>query len=160
MAMIARPDLLIADEPTTALDATLEVQIMALLKQLQREIGCSILFVSHHLGLIAEFCDYVVVFYAGEVAEAGTVRDIFHNSRHPYTRRLLQCDPSSAETPSRRLPTIEGEIPNLMNVPPGCTFAPRCFSAADDCFARKPQTLDLAPGHRAACHIATKARLA
>jgi peptide/nickel transport system ATP-binding protein len=160
MAVMARPDLLIADEPTTALDATLEVQIMTLLKQLQREIGCSILFVSHHLGLVTEFCDYVVVLYAGEVAEAGTVRNIFHNSRHPYTKRLLECDPSLIGASSKRLPTIAGEMPNLMQIPPGCIFAPRCLSAVEDCVTRRPQWHDFGPKHRVACHIAAEAGLA
>ncbi|TJV46097.1 MAG: ABC transporter ATP-binding protein [Mesorhizobium sp.] len=156
MALMASPDLLIADEPTTALDATLEVQIVSLLRQLQQEIGCSILFVSHHLGVVAELCDYVVVLYAGEVAEAGNVRDIFHNSRHPYTRRLLACDPGLIETPSRRLPTIAGEIPNLVDIPLGCIFAPRCSAAYGHCFVQAPDSYQVGPGHRAVCHIAAE----
>ena len=154
MALMANPDLLIADEPTTALDATLEVQIIHLLKQLQQEIGCSILFVSHHLGVIAELCDYVVVLYAGEVAEAGTVRDVFHRARHPYTRRLLECDPGLIEDASRRLPTIAGDVPNLMAPPDGCIFGPRCHAAHDQCFRQPPVSHQIAPTHRAACHFA------
>src|SRR5688500_16800506 len=99
MALMQEPDLLIADEPTTALDATLEVQVIHLLKALQRDFGCSILFVSHHLGVIAELCDRVAVMYAGEVAERGSVRDIFHHPRHPYTQKLLQCDPARISEP-------------------------------------------------------------
>jgi peptide/nickel transport system ATP-binding protein len=157
MALMAKPELLIADEPTTALDATLEVQIMSLLKDLQREVGCSILFVSHHLNLVAEFCDYVVVLYAGEVVEAGTVQEIFHGSKHPYTRLLLECDPGLIEDVGRRLPTIAGEIPNLMNVPAGCIFAARCPSVFNECRTRKPQPRELAPFHSAACHLAATA---
>ena len=93
MALMSEPDLLIADEPTTALDATLEVQIIERLKDLQRDLGCAVLFISHHLGVIAELCDRVVVMYAGAVVESGTVREIFHNPKHPYTRRLIECDP-------------------------------------------------------------------
>lgn len=156
MALMANPDLLIADEPTTALDATLEVQIVSLLKQLQQEIGCSILFVSHHLGVIAELCDYVAVLYAGAVAEAGTVRDIFHNSKHPYTRRLLDCDPGLIETPCRRLPTIAGEIPNLVDIPSGCVFAPRCEVAYEECFEMAPSSHRVGPRHRAVCHAAAE----
>lgn len=156
MALMARPDLLIADEPTTALDTTLEVQIIRLLKELQKEIGCSILLVSHHLGMIAELCDYVVVLYAGEVAEAGTVRDIFHHSLHPYTRRLLECDPGLIEKVTRRLPTIAGEIPNLLQISPGCIFAPRCDCAQQACLARRPPLLQLGPGRRVACHRAAE----
>ncbi|MGX7877130.1 ABC transporter ATP-binding protein [Mesorhizobium sp. ORM6] len=106
MALLVKPALLIADEPTTALDATLEVQIIHLLKDLQREIGCSILFVSHHLGVVAELCDRVAVMYAGEVVEHGPVRDIFHSPGHPYTRALLECDPGRIKQRTRTLPTI------------------------------------------------------
>ena len=101
MALLAEPDLLIADEPTTALDATLEVQVIHLLKELQREVGCSILFISHHLGVVAELCDRVAIMYAGEVVERGTVREIFHDARHPYTRKLLECDPGRIPEPTR-----------------------------------------------------------
>jgi peptide/nickel transport system ATP-binding protein len=157
MALMANPDLLIADEPTTALDATLEAQIISLLKQLQAEIGCSILFISHHLGVIAELCDYVVVLYAGEVAEAGTVRDIFHDARHPYTQQLLKCDPALIEVTGRHLPTIKGEIPDLMNVQQGCIFARRCSTPQEECHAQRPPTRTVSTGHRVACHLATEA---
>ena len=126
MALMAEPALLIADEPTTALDATLELATIELLKTLQREIGCAILFVSHHLGVIAELCDRVNVMYAGEVVETGDIRSVFHNPRHPYTQRLLACDPARMAERSRRLPTIPGELPDLVNLPAGCVFADRC----------------------------------
>ena len=112
MALMMEPALLIADEPTTALDATLEVTTIELLKDLQEQIGCSVMFISHHLGVIAELCDDVVVMYAGEVVERGTTRDVFQDPRHPYTRRLLECDPARQSERTRVLPTIPGEIPD------------------------------------------------
>ena len=126
MALMVKPALLIADEPTTALDATLEVQIIQKLKELQKNIHCSILFVSHHLGVIAELCDEVIVMYAGEIVESGNVRDIFHRPKHPYTQALFACDPGRILEKSKELPTIEGEIPNLINLPKGCIFKDRC----------------------------------
>ena len=126
MALETEPALLIADEPTTALDATLEVQIIHRLKDLQRSEGCAILFISHHLGVIAELCDFVVVMYGGEVVERGTVRDIFHRPGHPYTEKLLECDPARIAGRSRALPTIPGDVPDLVALSKGCIFAPRC----------------------------------
>ncbi len=115
--ILERPELLIADEPTTALDVTLEAQIVQLLRDLRREMNASILFISHNLGLIAELCDFVVVLYAGEVVEQGTVRDIFHRPQHPYTQALLECDPARIEEIHRELPTISGDVPNLLQNP-------------------------------------------
>ncbi|MDA8692301.1 ABC transporter ATP-binding protein, partial [Candidatus Pseudothioglobus singularis] len=125
MALQAGPSLLIADEPTTALDATLEVQILKLLKELQEEMGCSILFVSHHLGVIAELCDHVVVMYAGQVVEQGSTYEIFNKPAHPYTIKLLECDPASISQKQRLLPSIPGEIPDLTNLSGGCIFKNR-----------------------------------
>jgi ABC-type glutathione transport system ATPase component len=119
MALMMEPALLIADEPTTALDATLEVATIELLKDLQEKIGCSILFISHHLGVIAELCDDVVVMYAGEVVERGDVRQVFNDARHPYTMRLLECDPARQAERTRNLPTIPGEVPDLRARPKG-----------------------------------------
>jgi peptide/nickel transport system ATP-binding protein len=155
MAMLAEPELLIADEPTTALDATLEIQIVRLLKDLQRNTGCSILFISHHLGLIAELCDSVAVMYAGEIVERGSVRDIFHRPAHPYTRRLLECDPARIEKPTDRLPTIPGDVPNLIAIPPGCIFTDRCPYAFAPCPGVRPAQRVVAEGHTAACHLLT-----
>ncbi|MFV1876391.1 ABC transporter ATP-binding protein [Nioella sp.] len=152
MALMARPSLLIADEPTTALDATLEVQIIKRLRELQDEIGCSILFISHHLGVIAELCDEVVVMYAGEVVEAGSVRDVFHNPAHPYTRALLDCDPGHIKEKTRNLPTIPGNIPDLVSLPRGCIFADRCPQRHDAC-TEHPVLSESSAGHRAACHL-------
>lgn len=153
MALLSRPDLLIADEPTTALDATLEVRIIDMLKQLQRDYGCSILFVSHHLGVIAELCQKVAVMYAGEVVEFGVLRDVFANPRHPYTRRLLECDPAQTRQAVRRLPTIAGEVPDLANLPAGCVFAPRCDKALAKCTAQRPPIFGGDGGHGAACWL-------
>ena len=152
MALMAKPSLLIADEPTTALDATLEVQIIKRLRELQDDIGCSILFISHHLGVIAELCDEVVVMYAGEVIEAGSVRDVFHTPAHPYTRALLECDPGHIREKTRNLPTIPGSIPDLVNLPGGCVFAARCPQRDAACAVR-PEPQFASPGHRAACHL-------
>ena len=157
MALETEPALLIADEPTTALDATLEVQIIHRLKDLQRSEGCAILFISHHLGVIAELCDYVVVMYGGEVVERGTVRDIFHRPGHPYTEKLLECDPARIADRSRDLPTIPGDVPDLVALPRGCVFAPRCAKAVDVCGNAAPPDVLLAAGHRARCHLASPA---
>ena len=154
MAMLVEPELLIADEPTTALDATLEIQIVRLLKELQRNTGCSILFISHHLGLIAELCDSVAVMYAGEIVERGSARDIFHRPAHPYTQRLLECDPARIHQPTSRLPTIPGDVPNLLAIPAGCIFADRCPYAFALCTVKPAQRL-VASGHTAACHLLT-----
>lgn len=152
MALMSEPDLLIADEPTTALDATLEVQIIERLKELQREMNCAILFISHHLGVIAELCDRVVVMYAGAVVESGDVREIFHHPKHPYTRRLIECDPGHIKTRARVLPTIPGEVPDLANLPGGCIFRDRCDQAMDRC-ATVPPLEKLREGHFAACWL-------
>jgi oligopeptide/dipeptide ABC transporter ATP-binding protein len=153
MALLVEPALLLADEPTTALDATLEVQIVHLLKRLQEDIGCAVLFVSHHLGTVAELCDDVVVMYAGEVVETGPVREIFHNPSHPYTRALLACDPGRIKEATRNLPTIPGELPDLRDPPPGCIFKDRCPERFEPCDAIKPAAFPAGPDHRAACHL-------
>jgi oligopeptide/dipeptide ABC transporter ATP-binding protein len=153
MALLAKPALLLADEPTTALDATLEAQIVHRLRQLQKDLSCSILFVSHHLGLIAELCDQVVVMYAGEVVEAGNVRDIFHRASHPYTRELLECDPARIEVKTRNLPTIPGDIPDLVNLPPGCIFENRCSKRLEKCRTSPPLSYPVSPSHSASCFL-------
>jgi peptide/nickel transport system ATP-binding protein len=153
MALLTEPDLLVADEPTTALDATLEVQVIRLIRELQRDIGCSVLFISHHLGAVAELCERVAIMYAGEVVEQGAVRDIFRDPRHPYTRKLLECDPGRVLEPLARLPTIGGELPDLVRLPQGCIFEARC----PDRFARcrvRPPVETVRPGHDAACYKA------
>jgi oligopeptide/dipeptide ABC transporter ATP-binding protein len=153
MALLAGPDLLIADEPTTALDVTLEAQIIHLLRELKESFAGSILFTSHNLGLIAELCDHVVVMYAGEVVEEGTVFDLFHRPSHPYTQALLVCDPASGDDAARELATIPGDVPDLIRVPPGCVFAPRCAHAFERCPRDAPGWTAVADGHRARCHL-------
>ena len=151
MALMAEPALLIADEPTTALDATLEVQIIERLQQLQKDLGCAILFISHHLGVIAELCDEVVVMYAGEVVESGPTRDVFRQPRHPYTRKLLECDPARIEQATRNLPVIAGTLPDLADLPDGCVFRPRCDVSIERCTREQPR---LEGGdHCTACHV-------
>ncbi len=145
MALLANPDLLIADEPTTALDVTLEAQIIHLLRELKQSFAGSILFVSHNLGLIAELCDQVVVMYAGEVVEEGGVFDLFHRPAHPYTQALLDCEPASEAVAGRELATIPGEVPDLIRPPPGCAFAPRCPKAFERC---RPEVPGLDAGRR------------
>lgn len=139
MALMAEPALLIADEPTTALDATLEVQIINRLKQLQRDFACSILFISHHLGVIAELCDEVVVMYAGEVVESGSTRDVFRAPKHPYTQKLLECDPARIVERTRELPVIEGSLPQLVTIPAGCIFKDRCEKSVERCGVERPR---------------------
>lgn len=151
MALMTEPSLLIADEPTTALDATLEVQIIHRLQDLQRDFGCSILFVSHHLGVVAELCDSVIVMYAGEVCESGATPEVFGNPRHPYTQKLLECDPARIQEPTRHLPVIEGSLPNLVELPSGCIFRERCEQSVARCETERPL---LSGGeHRTACHL-------
>jgi len=151
MALMSEPALLIADEPTTALDATLEVQIIQRLKELQRDFGCSILFISHHLGVIAELCDEVIVMYAGEVCESGPMREVFLTPRHPYTQRLLECDPARIRQRTRQLPVIEGSLPSLVELPRGCIFRERCGQSFERCSIERPRLAG--DVHKSACHL-------
>ncbi len=151
MAVLMRPKLLIADEPTTALDATLEVQIIELLKDLQAEIGCAILFISHHLGVIAELCDRVMVMYAGEAVEEGPVAEVFLRPGHPYTAKLIECDPGRLRHAVDQLPSIPGSLPDLTDPPAGCIFRDRCHHATAIC-AQRPPRHPLGAAHWAACH--------
>lgn len=153
MALLQRPRLLIADEITTALDVTLEAQILDLLRDLRDEIGCSILFISHNLGAIAAICDRTVVLYAGEVVEAGPTADILSKARHPYTKALLACDPSRIEIPSRSLPVIPGEVPDLSAPPQGCIFAARCPAALPRCVIQRPADWQAGQDHSVRCHL-------
>lgn len=153
MALLTRPDLLIADEPTTALDATLEMQIVTLLRELQEKFGCSVLFVSHHLGTVAELCDEVAVMYAGEVVERGSATDVFHAPQHPYTQALFDCDPARIREATRALPTIPGTLPDLRRPPAGCAFRARCSKAFDRCAREHPPLYPAADGQAARCHL-------
>jgi peptide/nickel transport system ATP-binding protein len=153
MALLAEPELLIADEPTTALDVTVEAQIVGLLRDLRREIDGSILFVSHSLGLIAELCDEVVVMYAGTVVETAPTANLFTTPHHPYTLALLACEIRPEDPPEGRLVSIPGEVPNLVDVPPGCIFAARCPSVMPRCRVERPPLMAVAAGHRSACWL-------
>ena len=158
MSLLLKPEVLIADEPTTALDVTMEAQILHLLRSLRTEINGAILFISHNLGAVAELCDRVVVLYAGEVVEQGSVHDIFAKPQHPYTKALLECDPARIEKTTRTLPTIPGDVPNLTRVPPGCVFAPRCASVFEPCRSMPPAESRVGAGHTARCHLLQRER--
>lgn len=153
MALSNKPDVLIADEPTTALDATLEMQIVTLLRELQEKFGCSVLFVSHHLGTVAELCDEVAVMYAGEVVERGDVAQVFRDPCHPYTQALFECDPARIREATRRLPTIPGTLPDLRRPPAGCAFRARCPKAFERCKTEHPPLYDAGGGQAARCHL-------
>ena len=153
MALLTGPQLLLADEPTTALDVTMEAQIIHLLQDLQKELDATVVVVSHNLGLIAELCDDVVVMYAGEVIEAGEVREIFHNAQHPYTRALLECDPARIDDVSRKLPVIPGDIPDLTKARSGCIYAPRCQRALPVCHEAMPPDVARGQMSLARCHL-------
>jgi oligopeptide/dipeptide ABC transporter ATP-binding protein len=133
MALLLGPDILIADEPTTALDVTIQAQILELLRALQRDTGMSMLFITHDLGVVAGLCDHVVVMYAGRIAESAPTRALFATPRHPYTRGLLASIPRLDGTPKTRLTTIEGSVPAAGEMPPGCRYANRCAHATDIC---------------------------
>ena len=152
MALLVRPDLLIADEPTTALDATVEAGVVALFERLRTELGGAMLFISHHLGLVAQFCDHIAVMYGGRVVETGPAAAVCRAPRHPYTAALLACEPDEASTGP--LTTIPGDVPDPTETPQGCIFAPRCPQAEPACDAPQPLR-PIAPDWSAACWKAT-----
>ena len=156
MGLLQRPELLIADEVTTALDVTLAAQILHLLRELRNEIDGAIMFISHDLGAVAEICDRIVVLYAGEVMEQGPIVDVFANPRHPYTRALIDCDPARIAEATRTLPVIPGDVPDLAHLPPGCVFAPRCPRAEEVCRRTAPPEVGCGAGHTARCHFAVE----
>jgi oligopeptide/dipeptide ABC transporter ATP-binding protein len=153
MALACRPKILLADEPTTALDVTIQAQILDLLKRLQAETGMSIVMITHDLGVVADIVDNVAVFYAGGIVEKADKYSIFKNPLHPYTIGLLGCIPTLG-TKSARLPVIEGNIPDPAHLPEGCAFCTRCAFATELCRAQKPQAIEHSPGHICACHYA------
>ena len=148
-AMICKPDLLIADEPTTALDVTIEAQILQLMRRLQREVGTSVLLITHDLGVVAEICDLVYVMYAGKIVESADVYELFHNPVHPYTIGLLNSLPSRNK--DKRLQSIPGTVPLLTEMPSGCRFAPRCQFANQECREKLPSMQLVGEGHYARC---------
>ena len=154
MAISCNPDLLIADEPTTALDVTTQAQILELLRKLQQERGMAIMLITHNLGVVAEMADDVVVMYLGRVVEEGKVDDIFHDAKHPYTKALLQSIPSIESLPRVKLPTISGTIPHPFNRPTGCPFHPRCASFMPGrCDAAVPSLLSVGGGRKVSCFL-------
>jgi len=156
MALACDPQLLIADEPTTALDVTIQAQILDLLAKLQRERGMAMLFITHNLGVVAEIADRVAVMYAGRIVETGPVSEVFAHPRHPYTKGLLRSLPRLGEAvklkrDNRPLPTIAGSVPSLRNLPKGCAFADRCDYVIPACREAVPPLLDTGPGRQARC---------
>jgi peptide/nickel transport system ATP-binding protein len=152
MALAGRPRILIADEPTTALDVTVQAQILDLLRSLQAEYGMSMLFITHDLGIVAELCDEVVVMYAGRIAEQASVHDLFAAPRHPYTRGLIRSIPTPDIPAKTLLPVIEGVVPELTQMPPGCRFSTRCDFADDLCRREVPELDAAGRQQRVACH--------
>jgi len=153
MAMSCNPKLLIADEPTTALDVTIQAQVMDLMNALRRDFNTAIMFITHDLGVIAGMADDVVVMYLGRIVESGPVREIFRNPKHPYTQGLMGSIPSLADWSARRLTAIDGVVPSPFAAPQGCGFAPRCPHAMEACRTHSPGLAEVAPGHAAACFL-------
>jgi peptide/nickel transport system ATP-binding protein len=151
MALACKPDVLIADEPTTALDVTIQAQILELIKELQADIGMSVILITHDLGVIAETCDEVVVMYAGKVAERGSVFDIFDRAAHPYTRGLLKSIPTLNTEPKSTLSTIDGMVPGLLDLPEGCRFENRCTFSHEQCISKAPDLQAVKDQHQVSC---------
>jgi len=156
MALSCRPQLLIADEPTTALDVTIQAQILDLLDELKSKFGMAVMLITHAMGVIAETAQRVVVMYAGKVVEEAPVRELFANPRHPYTQGLIRSIPriDTAATTKVRLEAIRGVVPSLLEPAPGCRFAARCRLAKPECSAETPALREIVPGHKAACLFA------
>jgi len=152
MAMSCNPSLLIADEPTTALDVTIQAQVLELMNALREEFHASIQFITHDLGVIAGMADDVVVMYLGRIVEASNVREVFHNPKHPYTQGLMNSIPSLAAE-KQRLEPIKGVVPDPFEVPAGCGFEPRCPHAMEICKTKMPDLKEVAPGHTTACWL-------
>jgi peptide/nickel transport system ATP-binding protein/oligopeptide transport system ATP-binding protein len=152
MALICRSKLLIADEPTTALDVTIEAQILDLMKKLRDDIGTSIIMITHNLGVIAELCDYAYVMYAGKIMEHAEIFELFKNPMHPYTVGLLKSIPrNDEESEGKRLYSIKGMVPNLLSLPKGCRFKPRCEDAMEICSESEPEIIDVGNEHKIRC---------
>ncbi|MBT3831217.1 MAG: ABC transporter ATP-binding protein [Gammaproteobacteria bacterium] len=151
MALACKPDFLIADEPTTALDVTIQAQILELIKELQADMGMSVILITHDLGVIAETCDEVVVMYAGKVAERGSVFDIFDRAAHPYTRGLLKSIPTLNTEPKSTLSAIDGMVPGLLDLPAGCRFENRCTFSHEQCISKAPDLQAVKDQHQVSC---------
>lgn len=153
MGLICDPELLIADEPTTALDVTIQAQILELMKDIQKKTKMSVIFITHNLGVVAEICDRVSVMYAGKIVEQGMVDDIFYDTAHPYTLGLMKSMPRADETQYERLIPIEGTPVDMLNPPEGCGFGTRCEHCMKICLRKAPPTIDLGNGHRVTCWL-------
>mgnify|MGYP001191722087 CR=1 FL=1 len=155
MALLCGPELLIADEPTTALDVTVQAQILELIAEIRREFGTAVVLITHDLGVVAGMCDRVLVMYAGRIVERGGVRDIFYRPQHPYTAGLLKSMPRLDESSADRLATVAGQPPNLQRLPVGCSFAPRCPHVFDRCLVERPllRPIDADESRAKACHL-------
>ncbi len=150
MALACEPDILIADEPTTALDVTIQAQIIDLMIKLQKDLGMAIIMITHDLGVIAQICDEVIVMYAGSICEQGTADEIFYNPKHEYTKGLLRSIPT-VNTKGKRLKPITGTPIDLLNMPKGCAFAPRCENCMKICLTDKPERIQINEDHQATC---------
>ena len=150
MALACEPDILIADEPTTALDVTIQAQILDLMKELQKKLGMAIILITHDLGVVAEMCDDIIVMYAGQVCERGTADEIFYSPKHEYTLGLMRSIPTVSDE-HEKLQPIGGAAVDLLNMPPGCPFAPRCDAAMKVCLEKNPVLLDVTDTHKVRC---------
>jgi len=153
MALACSPKLLIADEPTTALDVTIQAQIIELLRELKDKLNMAIIFITHDLGVVSDICDKIIVMYAGQIIESGKKRQIFYHYEHPYTEGLLMSIPKIETDEYERLVPIKGNPPDMTRLPAGCPFAPRCGHAMQICVQQEPPCLDLGDGHTAACWL-------
>jgi peptide/nickel transport system ATP-binding protein len=153
IALTGTPKLIIADEPTTALDVTIQSQILKLLKRVQKECSASVMLITHDLGVVAEMADYVVVMYAGKIVEKGTVYEIFDNPMHPYTIGIQKAKPSLASNASSELYSIPGNVPNPINIPDECLFKDRCNRRCEKCTGKYPKEIKITPTHSVFCHL-------
>jgi peptide/nickel transport system ATP-binding protein len=151
LALACRPKVLLADEPTTALDATVQIQVLLLLRELQRELGLAVIFVTHDIGVAVEVADRIAVMYGGRIVELGPCAEVIRGPAHPYTQGLLTSRAGHAIAKGARLPAIPGSPPDLANLPPGCAFAPRCNQAIEACRKTVPEAVVVEPGHFACC---------
>ena len=158
MALACKPDILIADEPTTALDVTIQAQILELMQSLQKKLGMAIIMVTHDLGVIADMCDEIIVMYGGRVCERGTAEDIFYRPHHEYTKGLLRSIPNVDRIGEKLIP-IPGTPINLLNMPKGCAFCPRCEEAMKICIEEQPPEMQMPDGHFASCWLNVKAAM-
>ena len=156
MGLICEPDILIADEPTTALDVTIQAQILELIKRVQVKNKMSVIFITHNLAVVAQICDTVSVMYAGRIVEQGTVDEIFYNPAHPYTKGLLKSMPRIDGNRGNRLESIEGTPVDMLNPPEGCGFSTRCEHCMNICLRKEPPMMELGKGHRSKCFLHLK----